>query len=207
MQELFRFDPYSGDLAKYMENISSSLKKTQKQELPLIMRCQKAVDIYRAVELATILKMPLIIQGAAEAYKLVDTLKKNNVSVIVDAYVRPNGFFPREESLTEKKIRINLKGIPALIKEGITVGITPKDEVYLPDLLWIIQYFRRDGVSEEELIKTITINPAQILGVDDRIGSLEKGKDADILFFKRERGKPLPQLKKVMIEGKIVHEE
>lgn len=207
VQGLFRFEPYSGDLIRYMENISSSLSKAKEKKLPLIIHCQKAADIHLAVELAGILDMPLIIHGAAEAHKLADTLKKNNVSVIAEAHVRPNGFFPREESLTDEWIRIDLKGIPALIKEGITVGITPEDDAYLPDLFWVTQYFRRYGVSEEELIKTITINPARMFGVDDRIGSLEIGKDADILFFKRDSGKPLQVLKKVMIEGKIVHEE
>lgn len=207
IQELFRFEPYSGDLAQYMENISASLKKAQKRKLALIVRCQKAVDIYRAVELAGIIKMPLIIQGGAEAYKLADILKKNNVSVIAEALVRPNGSYPEDELLPEEEVQVNLKNIPILIRKGIPVAISPGKDKYLPDLLWMIQYYRKYGLPEEDLVGTITINPARMFRIEDRIGSLAKGKDADILFFQKDRERPLPRLKKVMIEGRMVYEK
>ena len=204
---LFRFEPYSGDLSKYMENISAALKKVKEQKMPLIIRCQKASDIYRAVALAQSIKMPLIIYGAAEAYKLVDILKKNNVSVVAEAFVRPNGIFPREEFVAEEGVSVNLRNIPTLIKEGIPVAITADGDRYLPDLLWIANYFRKFGVSGEKLLQTITINPARMFQVEDRTGSLKRGKDADILFLQKERGRLLPRLKKVMIEGRIVYED
>lgn len=100
-----------------------------------------------------------------------------------------------------------MKNIPLMIGQGIQVALTSADEKYLPDLFWVVQYFQKYGISVEEIIKTITINPAKIFGVDDRIGSIAEGKDADILFFKRETGVPLPVLKKVMSEGYIVNEE
>lgn len=206
IKNLFRFEPYSGDLASYMENISASLKKAQERQLPLIVRCQKAADIYRAVELAEFLKMPLVIKGGAEAYKLTDILKRNNVSVIAEALVRPNGSYPEEEWALKEKGEINLRNIPTLIKEGICLAISPEDDKYLADFLWITQYYRKYGIKEEELVRTITINPARIFRVEDRIGSLQKGRDADILFFQKEKGKPLPRLKKVMIEGRFVYE-
>lgn len=207
LNELFRFEPYSGSMAKYMENISASLKKAQEQKMPLMVRCQKATDIYWAVKLAQNLKMPLIIHGAAEAFKLVDVLKENNVYVVAEAFVRPNGIFPKEEFLAEEGVPVYEKNIPTLIKEGITVAITPDSDKYLPDLLWVANYFRKYGISEDKLIETLTINPALILNVKDRIGSLEKGKDADILFFQKKSGALLPRLKKVMIEGRIVYED
>lgn len=207
IQEIFRFDPYSGDLAKYMENISASLKKAQEKKMPLIMRCQKAVDIYRAVEAAKMLNLPLIIQGGAEAHKLVDLLKKNNVSVIAEAFVRPNGSYSGDKMESEEDAHVCPRNIPALIKAGIPVAICPDSDKYLTDLLWVCQYYKKYGISEEELVKAITINPARMFGVQERIGCLQKGGDADILFFLRERGKSLPELKKVMIEGRIVYEK
>jgi len=206
MNALFRFDQYSGDLARYMENISASLRRAQENRLPLVVRCQKAADIFQSVELAKILGMPLIIQGGAEAYKLAGMLKENNVSVIAEAFVRPNGLSPKEEPLSEDGIRIYEKNIPALIKEGITVAIAPDIDSSVPELLWVARYYQKFGTSEEELIKAITINPARMFGVAQKIGSLERGKDADILFFRKESGKLLLQLKKVMIEGRIIYE-
>ena len=100
-----------------------------------------------------------------------------------------------------------MKNIPTLIQQGVLVAIVAKDEKGLPDLFWITQYFQSYGIDPEELIKTITINPAKIFGLEDRVGSLAKGKDADILFFKKETGAPLPALKKVMSQGQIIYEE
>jgi imidazolonepropionase-like amidohydrolase len=100
-----------------------------------------------------------------------------------------------------------MTNIPKLIQKGVLVAIATRDEKGLSDLFWIVQYFQRFGIDPEELIKTITINPAKIFGMEDRVGCLAAGKDADILFFKKEPGAPLPALKKVMNQGQIIYEE
>ena len=64
----------------------------------------------------------------------------------------------------------------------------------------------REGLSEDIALETITINPAKVLRVDDRVGSLKVGKDADFLIF---NGDPLDARKKVIktyIDGNLVFE-
>jgi hypothetical protein len=205
--ELFRPEPFSGDLARYFQNAVNSLRNSQAQGLPMIVRCQRAADIYQAISFARSIKMPLIIQGAEGAYECVDNLKKNNIPVIAGVGFGPNTRGKTEDVVDSKDGQNRITNISTLIQEGVQVAITVKDEKGLPDLYWITQYFQRFGILPEELVKTITINPARIFGVEDRIGSLAKGKDADILFFKKESGHPLPALKKVMSQGQIVYEE
>ena len=207
LHELFRFDAYSGELARYFQSISHSLEKAQEQDLPLIVRCQKASDILQAIQFSKTVNMPLVIQGAAEAYRLADILKENHVSVIAEAHVRPNGLFTYQDSGEKPAWGKHMRSIPALIQKGILVSITPDDERYLPDLFWVAQYFQKFGISEEKLVETITINSAKIFGLEGKIGNLGKGRDADILFFKKARGAPLPRLEKVMREGQFVYEE
>jgi hypothetical protein len=207
LNALFRTETFSGDLARYFQNAADSLRRSQAQGLPLIVRCQRAVDIHRAIYFARSIKMPLIIQGAAEAYKCVDSLKKNDIPVIVEVDFRPNTRGETEDSINNENGQTWMTNIPTLIREGVRVAVAAKDEKGLPDLYWITQYFQRYGIDPEDLVKTIAIDPARIFGVDDRIGSLAKGKDADILFFKKEPGNPLLALKKVMSQGQIVHEE
>ncbi len=64
----------------------------------------------------------------------------------------------------------------------------------------------KDGLDEEEALKAITINPAEILGVSDRVGSLEVGKDADIVIWSAHpltlEAKPLH----VFINGEIIRD-
>jgi imidazolonepropionase-like amidohydrolase len=207
LHALFQPEPFTGDLARYFQNVANSLKKSQAQGIPLIIRCQRAVDIQQAISFSQSVKMPLIIQGAAEAHKCVDSLKKHNIPVIVEADFRPNSAGVSDDLLYNKDGQDRMVNIPTLIQSGIQVAITAKDDKGLPDLYWITQYFQRCGIVPDELVKTITINPAKIFSLEDRIGSLAKGKDADILFFKKEPGKPLPALKKVMSQGQIVYEE
>ena len=207
LNELFGPVPFSGDLARYFQNAASSLKESQARGLPLIVRCQRAADIHQAIRFSQSVKMPLIIQGTAEAYKWVDSLKKYNIPIIAEADLGPNRHGISEDLKNNRNWQNRMKNIPTLIQQGVLVAIAAKDEKGLPDLFWITQYFQRYGIDPEELIKTITINPAKIFGLEDRVGSLAKGKDADILFFKKETGVPLPALKKVMSRGQMIYEE
>ncbi|UCE41226.1 MAG: amidohydrolase family protein [Candidatus Aminicenantes bacterium] len=207
MNELFRPVPYSGDLARYFQNAANSLKKSQTRGLSLIVRCQGDADIHQAILFSRSVKMPLIIQGTPEAYKWADSLKKHNIPVIAEADLRPNRYGLSEDLKNNRDWQNRMINIPTLIRRGVLVSITANEEKGLPDLFWITQYFQRFGINSDELIKTITINPAKIFGLDDRVGSLTKGKDADILFFKKEAGVPLPALEKVMSQGQIIYEE
>ena len=207
LNELFRPVPFSGDLARYFQNAANSLKESQARGLPMIVRCQRAADIHQAINFSQYVKMPLIIQGTAEAYKCVDSLKKYDIPVIAEADLGPNRHGISEDLKDNRNWQNRMKNIPTLIQQGVLVAIVAKDEKGLPDLFWITQYFQSYGIDPEELIKTITINPAKIFGLEDRVGSLANGKDADILFFKKETGAPLPALKKVMSQGQIIYEE
>lgn len=201
---LFDFEPYAGDFARYNQEIADSLKSAQEQQLPLLVQCQRAAEIGQAMELAEALRMPLILSGAAEAHKLAAALKTRNIPVIAEIDLRPNDIYSGGAGIEDSP---DFKNIAELLRQEILLALSPSQEKYVPDLLWLALYFRRYGLSDDDLIKTITISPARIFGVEERLGSLGAGKDADILFFRREAGKPWPRLKKIMVEGRIVYEQ
>lgn len=208
LQELFRSESFYGDLARYYQNVSGSLKKAKTQDLPLCVHVQGNVDIRQAIRLAETVRMALILQGPSFAYPAIPVLKEKGIPVIVQVKLKPNGLWPPEGSVDEEERRKGLKNIPVMLEQGLTVALTAMDDNDIKDLFWVIQYFKKHGgISVEDLIKTITINPAKIFGIDDRVGSLAAGKDADILFFQQDAGLPLPALKKVMSEGHMVYEE
>ena len=64
----------------------------------------------------------------------------------------------------------------------------------------------RNGLSFEDAMKGVTINPAKILNLEDRIGSLEEGKDADIAIFDGHPFSSLSACRMTIIDGKIVHD-
>lgn len=64
----------------------------------------------------------------------------------------------------------------------------------------------REGVSQERAMRMVTVNPARILGVEDRIGTLEEGKDADIILVKGKLGLDTnAKVQCTMIDGEIVY--
>lgn len=62
------------------------------------------------------------------------------------------------------------------------------------------------GLSFDEALKTITLNPAKLLGIDARVGSIEKGKDADLVLFDGDPFEYLTKVKMVFIDGEMVAE-
>ncbi|MCK4438004.1 amidohydrolase family protein, partial [Candidatus Bathyarchaeota archaeon] len=62
----------------------------------------------------------------------------------------------------------------------------------------------REGMPEEEALKAITINPAEILGVADRVGSIEVGKDADLRLLSGDPLDVMTKVQNVIIDGEIV---
>lgn len=66
----------------------------------------------------------------------------------------------------------------------------------------------REGLAQERAVRTVTINAAKVLGVEDRLGSLEEGKDADIIVMKGKLGLDTDAMVYyTMIEGKIVYQK
>jgi len=62
----------------------------------------------------------------------------------------------------------------------------------------------RHGLSEDDALRAVTVNPAEILGVQDRVGSLAKGADADLLILSGDPLDVTTRIEKVIIEGRVV---
>ena len=76
----------------------------------------------------------------------------------------------------------------------------PKTHVLLFEAALAVTY----GLPYEEGLKSITLNPAKLLGIDKRVGSIEKGKDADLVLFDGDPFEYLTKISKVMIDGQWV---
>jgi imidazolonepropionase-like amidohydrolase len=79
-------------------------------------------------------------------------------------------------------------------------GYVPKTHVLLFEAALAVTY----GLPYEEGLKSITLNPAKLLGIDKRVGSIEKGKDADLVLFDGDPFEYLTKISKVMIDGQWV---
>jgi imidazolonepropionase-like amidohydrolase len=93
-------------------------------------------------------------------------------------------------------------GIPVSIESGYE-GYVPKTRIILLEAAQAVAY----GLPYVEGLKSITIHPATLLGLERRIGSIEPGKDADLVFFNGDPFEYTTQVEKVMIDGEVVSEE
>jgi imidazolonepropionase-like amidohydrolase len=176
-----------------------------KGEMPVMIHCERKDDILTALRIADEYKLKVILDGATDAYKVIDEIKKRNIPVVLENLFRgignieDKGFKPENPSILAKA------GIIVAFRPGEGSWYTPAAGWGGGDLFEIATLAFKNGMTEEDALKAITINAAKAIGLEERIGSLEKGKDADILIL---RGHPfktrsIPQA--VFINGNLVY--
>ncbi len=144
-------------------------------EKPIIFTAQNARDIRGVVKFVEDLKLKAIIYGGGEAWKEAASLKKNNISVIYDR-VHSNPSSPDDPY--DEYFEAPSKMLKAKLKFCISTGDNGANVRELPYQAGMAAAF---GLPKEAALKSVTLFPAQILGVDDKFGSLEVGKIANIV--------------------------
>ncbi len=175
-------------------------------EMPVMIHCERKDDIMTALRLADEFNLKLILTGMTDAYKAAEVLKKRNIPVILErvfrrtTYPDDNDFNPMNPALLAES------GVPVAFKpEEGGLWVFPAVAWGGGDLLETAALAVKNGMPAEAALRAVTINAARIIGMDDRVGSLEPGKDADILILKGHplRVRALPQA--VFVEGKLVY--
>uniref|UniRef100_A0A7C4GJS6 Amidohydrolase n=1 Tax=Fervidobacterium thailandense TaxID=1008305 RepID=A0A7C4GJS6_9BACT len=162
-------------------------------EIPARVHAHRAQDIVTAIRIAKEFNFRLVIEHGTEAYKVADYLAENKVPVVVG----PFGFRTKIETkdLTYENVRIlNEKGILCAIM--VDHPVTHLEFANMHAAL-AMKY----GAKKEDLLKMLTINAAKILEIDDRVGTIEVGKDADIVIWDNDPFLPQARVEKVFIEG------
>ncbi len=169
-------------------------------EIPLLIHAHRADDIVTGLRIADEFHLKVIIQHGTEAHKIPEELALRGTPAVIGPSLS-------SRAKVELKDR-SFKTAGVLAQAGVKVAIMTDHPVvpvqYLP-LLAALNV--KEGMDEEEALRAITINPAQILGIADRVGSLEAGKDADIVVLS---GSPLDwrtKVELVLINGKIVYRD
>ncbi len=169
--------------------------------MPAIITAQASTEIMSAVRLADEFGFKLILDGAAEAYMLTDELKEKGVSVILHPTMKRAG--GEAKNLTfEAAALLHDAGVPFVFQTGYE-GYVPKTRILLFEAAIAVAY----GLDYETALRKITIEPAMLLGINDRVGSLEKGKDADVVVFDGDPFEYLSHVCSVIVNGQITKEE
>lgn len=212
MAELAVLSKVFAEAQKYQEQRSQEMDSKMEAllpaldgKLPVHINCHTAQDIRNAISFAEAFNLKLIIEGATEAYKVIDEIKQSNSPVIVSGILKPGRIEPKDYTQDIALGRVKPENPGVLANAGIKFAIyAPTDET-IPDLQFIAGYAVTQGLSPEEALKAITIAPAEILGIADRIGSIEKGKDADLVILTDEPFKIQSTVDKTLVNGRIVY--
>ncbi len=157
----------------------------------------RADDIFTAVRIAKEFKLDLVLVHGTEGYLVRDILAEENVPVIAGPILCDRSK-PELRNLTVEN--------PALLDQAGILTALCTDHPVIP-----IQYLPLTagiavgaGMERERALKAITIHAARAVGIDDRVGSLAPGKDADIAVFDGDPCSPYTRPRMVMIDGKWI---
>jgi len=191
-------------------NYKKGLKKEKKRDLkmegllkvldgtmPFRAHAHQANDIVTAVRVAKEFNAKICIEHCTEGHEIADFLARENVPAIVG----PN---------STARVKVELKNRAfetpgVLARAGVKVAIMT-DHPVLPIVMLPVcaALAVKHGMREEDALRAITLNAAEIIGVADRVGSIEKGKDADIIILSKHPFDIMHRVERVFIGGKEI---
>jgi imidazolonepropionase-like amidohydrolase len=147
-------------------------------ELPLLVYAHRAQDIMTALRLAEEFGgLRLVLDGASEAPLVLDELRASGVPVICHPPMQRSSGDAKSLSMETPRVLVEA-GIPTALQSGYE-GYVPRTRVVLFEAAIAARY----GLPFDQALALATIDAARLLGVDERVGSLEVGKDGDVALF------------------------
>ncbi len=145
-----------------------------RRELPLAVNANRASDLLAAMRLADEFHLKLILMGAAEGWRVTDELVARNVPVVV----KPLTDIPSFDALGA-----TLENPARLSKAGVTLVLSTFDTHNARNLRQEAGNAISYGLDRDAALRAVTLEPARVWGVADRVGSLDVGKDADLVVW------------------------
>lgn len=182
------------DIDLKMESLIPVLEK----KIPLKAHAHRADDILTVIRIAKEFDINITIDHCTEGILIADYIKDAGAPALVG---------PTMSFRTKQETRNKTFETPKILKEkGVKVAIITDHPVtpinYLPLCAGLAA---KEGLDMEEALKMITINAAEILGLDERIGSIEVGKDADIAIFDGNPMETMTNTLYTIIDGEIIY--
>ena len=200
-RDAYARDPRSGPRPEYDRALEGVLESPR-----ILLPANRVVEVDRMLRFAAELKRPAVLYGLREGYRSADLLKKAGATVLVslkwpekDREVDPD----EPEAYRVLEVRDKAPSTPAeLRKAGIKFALYSDGLDQARDLLRAIKTAIDAGLAREDAVRALTLSPAEIYGVADRLGSIEKGKIANLLVTRGEIFDDRTKVEMVFIDGK-----
>jgi len=178
------------------------LSAALKDEIPIHVNARRAIVIRAALKVADEYGLKLILQECTEGYKIAGQLAERKIPVVLGPFY----YYPGSSGQYREGRKVNWNNAGILAEAGVKVALSSGGQSGAIDILTAATFAVRHGMDRDEALKAITITPAEILGVAERVGSLEKGKDADIVILSGDPLNVTTRVEKVILNGKTVYQ-
>jgi len=222
MGHMQRFRRYVSDLKDYLEEYEQRKADAEEEKKPFdeeidvtkqsmvdllnkkltaFIYCSRAADVPKAIEIQKTHELNTVLVLGPDCYKAAGLIAKSKLPVVLDSQLI---VWETNEQTNEEEMKV----IPMIFhKAGVKFAFQTDTSQYGRRYLWYQAATAvKHGMKREEALKSITLYPAQFIGVDNRLGSIETGKEATLIFL---TGDPLDAqswVDQVMIAGEIVYE-
>ena len=207
---LMKARDYHEQMKRYLNDEEDAKKPTFDMKLHSLSRvfeglqvkihAHRSDDIMTAIRIAKEFDLDMSVEHATEAYLIPESIKKSGVPLILGPTLGHASKYELVNKSFESGAILEKAGVPFAIMTDHPVVTT--ESTLIQAALYI-----KHGLSVITAMEAITINAAKINGIDDRVGSLENGKDADIVIWDNDLFNIMTRPEKVFIEGRSVHEK
>ena len=208
-ETLYKAKEYAGKLEEAKEDASKkpgmdmkmeALLPVIRKEIPIKAHAHRADDIFTAIRIAKELDVNITLEHCTEGHLIVEELKKEGLYAVVGPSLSDRSKYEL------KNLTFETAGV--LSKAGIKIAIMTDHPViplqYLPMCAALAV---KAGMDETEALKAITIYAAEILGIDDRVGSIREGKDADLVIWEGHPFELQSTVEYTIINGNIIYQK
>jgi imidazolonepropionase-like amidohydrolase len=177
------------------------------KDIPVVMFANTQREIERALSLASEFGLRAYIAGGEEAWRIADRLRRENVAVIATLnFPRRRGDAAEDadpEPLRVLRARVEAPANPGkLASAGVRVAFTSGGASTMADFLANLRKAVSSGMSRDHAVRSLTLTPAELFGVADRLGSIEPGKIANLAIVRGDLFDAASRVTQVFIDGR-----
>lgn len=192
------------DAKKSESATEDSLRRLIEGEMPAIIYCQSSMDVPQALALIDEFQLKPILVLGRDCYKAAKLVADRKIPVVLDS----NMVYWRTDPVTREDEKIVLPKIfrdagASFVFQAADNGTTLGTHYYWYQAATAVRY----GMPEADALKALTIDSAKLLGIDNAVGSIEKGKDADLVILTGEPLSGSTWVKTTIVSGKVVYEK
>ena len=182
------------------------------RQMPVVFNANREIEIIRALDLAKEFNLKAIIAGGQEAWKVAGRLKAQNVPVLLSLNFpkRTASVSPDADPETMDLLRFRAetpKGPAKLAQAGVKFAFQSGGMTNIADFVANAGKAVDDGLNKDAAIRAMTLSSAEILGIDDRLGSLEAGKIANLIVVKGDIFAKDKRITHVFVDGKVFEQK